>query len=108
MTFITFRLFSWTVHEQIGQHGGAGDGRCGHGRLGAGQPRQEPQRHVRRFAVHHRQVLARHLSRLFRLFPPHVLDHLPPHLRGHHRRSYPPQPQSLKPKRKGKGIERIL
>ena len=83
------------MHEQIGEHGGAGDSGRGHGRPGAGRPGQEPERHVRRLAVHYRQVFARHLSRLLRLLPSHVLGHLPPHLRGHHRRPYPTQSQRL-------------
>ena len=90
------------MHEQIGEHGGAGDSGRGHGRPGAGRPGQEPERHVRRLAVHYRQVFARHLSRLLRLLPSHVLGHLPPHLRGHHRRPYPTQSQRLIGREEGK------
>lgn len=84
------------MHQQIWKHGRPSDSRCRYGRPGAGESGEELERHVRRLALHYRQVFARHLSGLFRLFPSDVLDHLPPHFRSHHRRSHSTQSEWLR------------
>ena len=85
-------FFLSSVHEH--QVGDGGDGRGGRG-VRSGQSGQEFEPTVRRLAVRHRQVLARHLPRLLRLLPPHVLGHLPAHLRRGRREPRTPPAQQL-------------